>query len=124
MLQERLSPEELEKFNKLLSEMNELNEYAPIVVEGVRDKRALRELGIAGDIIVMNRGESLADFASFLASHYDEVVLLLDWDRKGEEINERLELLLCSLSVKTHPEIRRKLKMIVPNISTVEELVP
>ena len=73
----------LENLEKALSELIDENRNIPIVVEGDKDIRALRKLGVNGIIISVNTGVSLTDFCDILAQGYKNIIILTDWDRKG-----------------------------------------
>jgi len=73
----------MEILEKNLDELCEENKTVPIIVEGEKDTEALRKLDINGEIIQINRGISLIDFCDFIASKYNNVIILTDWDRKG-----------------------------------------
>ncbi len=100
-----------------------MNDEMPIIVEGRHDVRVLRSLGMRGEILVLNVGMSLVDFADTIASKYREVILLLDWDPEGEALCRRLTDLLESEGVDTHPEVRNAIRELLPHVSTVEELI-
>lgn len=76
----------LEVLEKLLKELQEENITIPILVEGDKDIAALRKLGINGIIISVNAGMSLISFCDIIARHYTEIILLIDWDRRGGHI--------------------------------------
>ncbi len=63
--------------------MREANKTNPIIVEGDKDIEALRILDITGTIVSLNAGMSLPNFCDKIASEYEEVILLTDWDRRG-----------------------------------------
>lgn len=83
----------------------------PIIVEGKKDIDALRAMGIEGKIIsAKTGGKSLLDVISEVEkSGAREVILLLDFDRRGKEWTKRL---------KQHLEDAR----IKPNITFWSEL--
>jgi dTMP kinase len=68
---------------KELLALIEENKEVPIVVEGEKDKIALRKLGVNGLIISVNKGVSLTDFCDRLVQDYDELIILTDWDKRG-----------------------------------------
>ncbi len=94
----------------------------PVLVEGNNDINALREIGIETEIIKINMGKSLYNFCEDLAMKYDEIILLLDWDRKGCELTDRVRRILESLGTKCILKYRKKLSQIFPYISSVEEI--
>ncbi len=79
-----------EEIEKILEDLKEENKKIPIIVEGKRDVFALQFLGCMGNIITVNKGVSLTDFCDMIASEFDSVVLLTDWDRRGGILCRRL----------------------------------
>ena len=73
----------LETLEKTLEKLKEENKTVPILVEGKKDITALRKLGINGAILRINIGKSLTSFCDQIAREYTDVILLMDWDRKG-----------------------------------------
>ena len=73
------------------------SEGTPIIVEGKKDAAALQELGVKGPILKVKTGgksflESIVEIEKLSSN---EVILLLDFDRRGKEgtkyIQESLE---------------------------------
>jgi len=123
MLQEMLSPKELEIFEELINELKELNKKVPIIVEGRHDIKALRNLGVMGPIIKLNNGMSILQFSEYIARNYGEIILLLDWDSKGKELTSKIAALLEEQGIIYHLEFVNTLKNIMPHIRTVESLI-
>ena len=84
----------VEEVELALDELVELNNSIPVIVEGVKDRRALQKLGLTGKTITLNKGISLSDFADMISETYDEVIILSDWDRRGGTLCRRLKELL------------------------------
>jgi len=83
----------LERIIELLERLIETsNSGIPIVIEGQNDVEALRKLAIKGDIIAAKTsGKSLLDVLREVREHDTrEVVLLMDFDRRGKEWTRRL----------------------------------
>jgi 5S rRNA maturation endonuclease (ribonuclease M5) len=68
----------------------EANRFIPLIVEGRRDAEALRKLGFTGEIINLHSGKSIYEFCEDLTQKYDRVVLLMDWDDKGDKLFDML----------------------------------
>ncbi len=68
----------------------EANKSVPVIVEGRRDAHALRKLGFSGEIITLHSGKSIYEFCEELTQKYDQVILLLDWDEKGDKLYSTL----------------------------------
>ena len=79
-----------ERLRALLEELAEANAHVPVIVEGKRDKAALRALGLAGEVITYNRGMNVHDFCDHITEQYAEAVLLMDWDREGDALHRKL----------------------------------
>jgi 5S rRNA maturation endonuclease (ribonuclease M5) len=78
------------RLREVLEDLQELNKRIPVVVEGKRDASALRSLGLMGDIITLHNGQDLYEFCDDVARTHYRVILLLDWDKKGEDLNKIL----------------------------------
>jgi 5S rRNA maturation endonuclease (ribonuclease M5) len=65
----------------------------PILVEGRKDVQALRELGVAGKMLsAKTAGKSRLDvILEIEQSGQREIILLLDFDRRGKEWTEKLK---------------------------------
>ena len=73
----------MEELEKTLQELREDNKTIPILVEGEKDREALRKLDVTGTIIRFNVGMSISNFCDMIAQKYKSIILLTDWDRKG-----------------------------------------
>jgi len=78
--------ERAERLHEVIEALCEVNKRFPVVVEGKKDMQALRKLGLSGDIIPLHNGRGIYDFSEELAERFSKVVLLLDWDTKGETL--------------------------------------
>jgi len=78
--------ERAERLHEVIAALCEVNKRFPVVVEGKKDLQALRKLGLSGDIIPLHSGKGLYEFSDELAEKFSKVVLLLDWDAKGEAL--------------------------------------
>ena len=115
-----LDPESLEELIASLVEASE--DGAAIIVEGVRDERSLRDLGVSGTVVRASRRAAL-EVAEEAARDYREIVILTDWDRAGEELARKLELHLQGTGARVDAETRERLKrMVRREIKDVESL--
>ena len=113
-------PESLEELIAYLIESSE--EGAAIIVEGVRDERSLRDLGVSGPIIRASRRPALV-VAEEAARDYEAIVVLTDWDRAGEELAKKMEHHLQCTAARVDLETRERLKrMVRREIKDVESL--
>lgn len=86
--------EKEEKFLKIIDSLSEESENGiPILVEGKKDVRALRKLGIKGLIItIKTRGKTFLDVISKIKKlELKKVILLLDFDKRGKEATRCLQ---------------------------------
>jgi len=98
----------------------------PILVEGKKDVQALRELGVAGKISsAKTAGKSRLDVISEIEqSGQREIILLMDFDRRGKELTEKLRQELEKVRVKPNLTFWNKLFGIVGReVKDVEGLV-
>ena len=114
--------ERLESIDELVEELAEA--AVPIIVEGKRDTKALRSLGIAGEIIELNQGVGIVEFCETVARTHRKVILLTDWDAKGGKLFRALAELFKSLGVKVDGDYRRELARLAKKGSKDVEGVP
>jgi 5S rRNA maturation endonuclease (ribonuclease M5) len=82
--------ERAERLREIIEHLHDINERIPVIVEGKKDASALRSLGLTGDVITLHNGKNLYDFCDDIARRFHRVILLLDWDKKGEDLNRIL----------------------------------
>ncbi len=106
---------------KLIKALEELKEKARegwvIVVEGIRDLKALRLLGVEGEIITFS---SYCDTADKIKNR--KTIILTDFDKKGFEIEKGLVKALSSWGNTPDIELKRKIFSAVKGVKRVEEL--
>ena len=115
----------LDKFNYILEFINLLN--YPILVEGKRDKRALKELDCTSKIIELNNGNSLLSTVESLVKLYSSksFIILTDWDRTGNILAGKLKKYGESCDLIPNMKIRNELILIgSKDITCIEELPP
>lgn len=114
--------ERAEKIKEVLHYLYEINKLVPIIVEGKRDKKALRSIGFDGEILTLHSGKSLYEFSENIQEKFDKVVLLIDWDQKGEEIYMKVGESLQGMW-EDFASIRELLKILCQKeISEIEEI--
>jgi 5S rRNA maturation endonuclease (ribonuclease M5) len=112
-------PENYKRFLELIEKLREFE--GVIIVEGPRDEVALRNLGVRAEIIRLSR-LPLAEIA-LIASRYHEVMILTDFDRKGEELAKKLLSYLSGYPCRVDTETRKRLRQIVKkDIKGIEDL--
>jgi dTMP kinase len=115
--------ERLTEISELIEELGRLSEDHVILVEGLKDKRALGSLGIRGDIFMIQSEGGPMKAAEYASRAGKKAVILTDWDRKGGTIARDLEAQLSSLGVPFDGEIRAKLSFLCKKyIKDIESL--
>ncbi len=108
-----------EKEEKILLTLERLAQKSakeiPIIVEGKNDVEALRALAIEGKIIeAKTGGKSMLDVISEVEEcGAQEVILLLDFDRRGREWTKSLKQYLENTQIKANVVFWKKLRGIV-----------
>lgn len=82
--------ERASRLREIFETLCERNKDIPVIVEGKRDALALRELGLRGEILMLHNGQSIYDFCEEISDKFHRVIILLDWDEKGESLNKAL----------------------------------
>ncbi len=107
---------------EVIKALYEVNKFVPIIVEGKRDRRALRSLGITGEVILLHGGKTIYEFCEDILKQHERFILLLDWDERGEALQKSL-----SSHLKGHYEefslFRNRLKSLCQSdIKEIEDL--
>jgi 5S rRNA maturation endonuclease (ribonuclease M5) len=101
--------------------IKESEDGSPIIVEGEKDLKALRALGVKGPIIVYRSREDLMEKINMLKPAH--VILLLDMDYEGEEktiyLKKFLEGLVSNIDL-TYWNILRKFRVF--GLTTIESI--
>jgi 5S rRNA maturation endonuclease (ribonuclease M5) len=110
----------LNDLEKILINLRENNIEIPILVEGDKDREALKKLEINGIIISYNKGMSVTNFCDDIANKYDKIIILTDWDKKGGQLCYMLKKNLIG-RVDCITDYRKKIAQ-KTSIKTVEGL--
>jgi 5S rRNA maturation endonuclease (ribonuclease M5) len=78
--------ERAERLREVFEALYEVNKRVPVIVEGKKDAVALKKLGLVGEIITLHNGKGLYEFCEDISEKFSKVVILLDWDEKGEKL--------------------------------------
>tara|TARA_B100001175_G_scaffold311843_1_gene316888 strand:+ start:34 stop:498 length:465 start_codon:yes stop_codon:yes gene_type:complete len=130
------SPNTIERFQKAgtalgAARLRNRDERFAIIIEGPRDKIALKRLGFTGPLEVVNRGWGMDRLVAYLYETYGTrtnegkatMTLLMDWDRTGGRLQSNLRRRLESFDVQIDEELRRVLmKTLKPETRVVESL--
>jgi len=115
--------ERLEKLEQLIQELRQQSDDgAAIIVEGKRDRRALRELGINGPVRLGTQ-KALLELCEEVAEEYDKVIVLTDWDGKGDKLARLMAEFLNNAGVAVNIDLRKRIKALVKKrIKDIESL--
>jgi 5S rRNA maturation endonuclease (ribonuclease M5) len=102
----------LENLQKALEELKEENAATPVIVEGEKDARSLRNLGLEGEIITVNKGSSLFNFCERVSTKHKLVVVLTDWDSRGGTLCRRIQEGLAANGAKSNLEYRQRIAVL------------
>jgi 5S rRNA maturation endonuclease (ribonuclease M5) len=118
--------EKQEKIQQVISKLLDASEKGKlVVVEGKKDEKALRVLGVSGKVLTIKTGGK-----SFLQATSEiedlgirEVILLLDFDRRGKEGTLRLLQRLERAKIKVNTRFWRDLEALTGrDIRCIESL--
>jgi 5S rRNA maturation endonuclease (ribonuclease M5) len=95
----------LEKLNLLIERLrNEASAGALLIVEGEKDIESLKAIGVEDNNIIAFKSlrKNFYDLVDEISSANREVILLMDFDRRGRELMERLAKILEEIGVKVN----------------------
>ena len=111
----------------------------PIIVEGINDIKSLRILGFTGIIETINKGWDRSRIIAYFYEKYGSelavdglprIILLMDWDRTGDVLQESFNNRLSSMDMKVDQTLRNILSKqlrsecrTVESISSIESLL-
>ena len=102
-----------ETYEELESVIQELDGFVDaIIVEGIRDKEALEELGITKEIVLCSSKPD-TEFVDYLSSRHKKVTILTDYDRAGKEFNKKLSVRLERAGIKVANQYRGRIGRIL-----------
>ena len=111
-----LSTHQKNRIEKIQQTITKLSQEATknklIIVEGKKDSQALKELGVNGKILTLKTGgKSFIDTIQKIESTgIPEVILLLDFDRRGKEATNKLKQHLEHQKIKVNLKFWVELK--------------
>jgi 2,5-diamino-6-(ribosylamino)-4(3H)-pyrimidinone 5'-phosphate reductase len=118
-----------EKEEKIIQIINALVEESakgtPIVVEGKKDVEALRGFGVEGTVVTAKTGgKSFLDVISEIEqTEATQVILLLDFDRRGKQGTKLLKQNLERAKIKPNMKFWRELSALLgKEVQCVESL--
>ena len=111
----------------------------PIIVEGINDIKCLRILGFTGIIETINKGWDRSRIIAYFYEKFGSelavdglprIILLMDWDRTGDVLQESFNNRLSSMDMKVDQTLRNVLSKqlrsecrTVESISSIESLL-
>jgi 5S rRNA maturation endonuclease (ribonuclease M5) len=100
--------EAIEELKKLFIEINQIVDIT--IVEGNRDVHSLKRLGYKGKIITCNQlGLNNYEFISKISKTFKNVLILTDYDKKGQKLYHEFSLLLEKQGIKVEHIIRQRI---------------
>jgi 5S rRNA maturation endonuclease (ribonuclease M5) len=104
----------------------------PVLVEGIKDVKSLREIGFVGQIETINRGWDRSRMIAYLYEKYGselaidgypKIILLMDWDRTGDLLQKSFRTRLESMDTRVDERLRLVLsKQLKFECRTVESI--
>lgn len=102
-----------EELLQIIGRLKRSNDEYPVIVEGRKDERALKRIGLSGVILKLDKGDSIFNFCENLRGQYEKVVILTDWDRKGGRLARALRDGLKANGVPYDDDFRRQIAFLV-----------
>ncbi len=99
----RAKSSELDEIEELLSQIRDSDKI--VIVEGIKDRRALREFGIENVITLNKPVHQIVD----QVSSEKEVVILTDLDSEGRQLYSKLKKSLDRIGVRVDNRLRELL---------------
>lgn len=111
----------------VIEELVDANLSTPILVEGQRDVAALRALGCAGDVLPLHNGRTVWTLAEDLSRRGPRVILLTDWDKKGNRLRADFATALAANGVRAdatfHDRLQEALSMKIKDVESLASYV-
>lgn len=115
--------EELEGVENIIDGLKEENKENPIIVEGRKDVKALRRLGIKGKIIKIKRRKTVFHIIEGLRKKHDKLIILTDWDKAGGKLAYKVKKACSANCIECDLFYRKKLvKYLKKEVKDVESI--
>ena len=98
--------------------LRDISQDAPIIVEGVRDEQALRDIGVTGPIFQVQTAPSVFEFCESIAKDHQEVLLFTDLDAAGKKIGRLVKKYLTDKGAKVDDNLAKKLLYALDTVET------
>ncbi len=107
----------------VIADLTEANLEVPVIVEGERDVRSLRELGLQGEVLPLNSGVSMFHLAESYSRRLRKAIILTDWDRRGGQLCRLLMDAFEANGVRADVDFRARITLLCrKDIKDVESL--
>jgi len=110
-----MNTEDKERLKELIEELKEFSKEGTVIVEGKKDVKSLGSLGI----ISKELKGAVFQFAESINT--ENVLILTDFDNKGEELHTKIKEALSRQGAEENTRLRRKFRTIT-RLSHVEGL--
>ena len=114
----------LERFQRLLDQISyESSNGSTIVVEGQKDQKSLRSIGISGPILCLQSSRrNIVGFVESLTVT-KKVIVLTDFDREGVSLAKKLSRMLTAQSLHVNMILWKSLRELTRSeVRSIEEL--
>lgn len=115
-----------EEAYRILKDMESYCSDKILIVEGVRDREALKALGLNINIMILKNGDSFESMLERLED-VDEIVVLTDFDPQGVELAYKIMNRLESVGVKVNltywSKLRNLLKREIKDVEGLKKLL-
>jgi 5S rRNA maturation endonuclease (ribonuclease M5) len=113
----------LKNIKKIIDELNYSVDFT--IVEGIHDEKALRLLGYNGPIIKLcGSGLTISGLIDEISTKFQggRAAILVDFDKEGKQLNQRLIMKLNAKGIKINQNIRKRLENLIglEGIYTIE----
>lgn len=116
---------EHETLLSIFTDLQESSRNRPIIVEGSKDIESLEGMGLSTVIITLNQGIPIIDLCTRIAYEFTEVVILTDWDAKGNSLCRILKMYLKANDLRYDTRIRGRLAAVMKrDVKDVEGILP
>ena len=107
----------------VIADLAEANLEVPVIVEGGRDVKSLRDLGLRGKVLPLNSGVSMFHLAEAYSRRHRKAIILTDWDRRGGQLCRLLMDAFEANQVRFDVDLRARITLLTrKDIKDVESL--
>ncbi len=115
--------EEVEGLLEVLRKIKSERKDIPIIVEGRKDVKALRSLGIERDIIRIKKGKSIFRIIEELRGEHEKVIIMTDWDTTGGKLCYKIKKACESNAIVYDVDHRKQMiKFLKKEVKDVESI--